>query len=111
MNGPFWRNPLHWLLNLTKPESDNSAGWGPFRLPEDAQWMQLAANAHDFDYARSDVAPDEKRRSEADFDLFWRWALFAHGQEDPIQRCKMAKQICEYWPLARTAGVYLWGKR
>lgn len=99
-------NPLRWLINLFPPEKDNSAGWGPFRLPADAEWMERAAKLHDFDFVES--ATSGQRLSQADSELFWRWALEADAEEDPIKRCKKFGQICEYWPIARKAGRYFW---
>jgi len=99
-------NPLKWLLNLFPPESDDSAGWGPFRLPDDCAWMNRAAKLHDWDYVHS--AAGSKKRSEADFDLFYRWTLEARAEQDPIARCHKAQAICKYWPIARTAGLYFW---
>ena len=99
-------NPLKWFLNLFPPEADDSAGWGPFRLPEEEKWMERAARLHDWDYVNSKEGT--KKRSEADFDLFYRWALEAHAEIDPIKRCHKAQEICKYWPLARKGGLYFW---
>jgi hypothetical protein len=99
-------NPLKWFLNLFPAEANDSAGWGPFRLPDDAQWMQRAAKLHDWAYTNS--SDGTQKRSEADWDLFWRWALEAKSEQDPIKRCKRAQQICDYWKIARRGGLYLW---
>lgn len=99
-------NPLKWLLNLLPVDKDDSAGWGPFRLPDDAEWMQRAARLHDQAFRES--GESGQRLSEADSDLFWRWTLLAHNAEDPIERCRRMQQICKYWPLARGFGRYLW---
>ncbi len=99
-------NPLKWFLSLLPPESDNSAGWGPFRLPTDAEWMQRAATLHDYDFENSKKSG--RKLSEADSDLFYRWTLEAHAEPDPIKRCHKFAQICRYWPLARGFGRYLW---
>lgn len=108
-------NPLRWLLNLRRPEANDSAGYGPFRLPEDARWMEIAAIKHDADYEVSDTPKlvtvyDNARRSESDAHLFYAWSLQANAEKDPIKRCKMYGQICRYWPIARYGGQYLWSK-
>lgn len=105
----FWRNPIHWLLNMRKAEADNTSGWGPFRLPADAQWMDRASVLHDYDYARSDDFPNEKRESQSDWEWFWRCVLIASKEEDSLKRVRMAMQICKYFPILKHAGHYLWG--
>ena len=108
-------NPLKWLINQFKPESNDSAGIGPIRLGKDYDWMQRAWRLHDYDYEESDyrVTPDKpvpaKRRSESDWDAFYRLVLLAKAEADPIKRCHMALQICEVWPWARQGGLYFWG--
>jgi len=99
-------NPLKWLLSKLPQDPSTKAGWGPFRLPADCEWMQRAAELHDYDYARS--ATSGQRLSDADAALFWRWAFEAHHEDDPIKRCRKFTQICRYWPIARNFGRYLW---
>lgn len=99
-------NPLKWLLSLIPPESNDSAGWGPFRLPEDAKWMERAAKLHDHSFQHSDMSGE--RLSEADASLFYRWSLEANAELDPIKKCRKYGQICRYWPMARRFGRYLW---
>ncbi len=100
-------NPLKWLLNRLPVDSSDSAGVGPFRLPAPrCDWMQRAAKLHDNDFLNSHDG--SKRLSEADADLFWRWALEAHAEQDPIERCRKFSDICKYWPLARRFGRYFW---
>lgn len=101
-------NPLKWFLNKVLPQdSDDSAGYGPFRLPSpDCDWMQRAAQLHDISFRES--ATSGERLSEADANLFWRWAFEAHYEADPIVRCRKFDQICTYWPIARKFGRYLW---
>jgi len=108
-------NPLKWFVNLWKPETDNSAGVGPFRLGPEYDWMQIVWNIHDYDYGESDprVTPEtpvpETRRSESDWGAFHRLYLIASKEPDPIRRCQMAMQICKIWPIARRGGLYFWG--
>lgn len=101
-------NPIKWFLNLFPPDSNNSAGWAIFRLPEDAQWMNRAAVRHDYEFVHS--AESGKRLSEEDAHLFYAWTLQANAEPDLIKRCKMYGQICKYWPYARTWGRYLWDR-
>jgi hypothetical protein len=97
-------NPLKWLLNLLPQDPSDEAGWGPFRLPADADWMQRAARLHDIEFRES--VTSGRRLSEVDSDLFWRWALLARNAEDPMEQCRRMKQICKYWPIARKVGRY-----
>lgn len=99
-------NPLKWILNLFPPEKNDSAGWGPFRLPEDAKWMERAAPRHDYEFEHS--ADSGRRLSEEDAHLFYAWSLMANAEVDPLRRCKKYEQMCKYWPLARGFGRYLW---
>jgi hypothetical protein len=94
---------LNWLL----PEDpDDSAGYGPFRLPAECEWMQRAAKLHDYEFEHAEGRG--KRVSEVDFDLFYRWVLEARSAEGPLERCKRASQICRYWPIARRFGRLIW---
>lgn len=108
-------NPLKWWINRKLPEADNRAGIGPFRLGEDYDWMHRAWVLHDHDYSESDyrVTPDtpvpKLRRSESDWNSFWRLVMLARAEPDPIKRCRKAHQICEIWPIARRGGLYFWG--
>jgi hypothetical protein len=103
----IFRNPLRFLLNEVLPQDQNdSAGLGPFRLPDDARWMERAAHLHDLAFRDSPESGD--RLSAVDAHLFWRWAMEANSHPDPIQRCKRMGQICKYWPLARAVGRYVW---
>lgn len=75
-------------------------------MPKRCEWMQRGANLHDWDYEHAKEEP--KRLSESDGDLFWRWALEAHAEQDPIERCRKYRDICRYWPYARYLGRYFW---
>jgi hypothetical protein len=98
-------NPLKWLINLFPAEKDDSAGWGPFRLPDDCDWLQRAATKHDQDF--EEAATDKERLSTVDARLFENWVRAAQAF-DPIERCKRYGQICKYWPIARMSGRYFW---
>lgn len=100
-------NPLKWFINLFPAESDDTAGWGPFRLPSpECDWMQRAAKLHDWAFANAKA--EGRRLSEIDALLFHRWVLEADSCQDPIERCKRYGHICKYWPYARAVGRYLW---
>jgi len=105
----FFSNPLKYILNNWLPQdSNNSAGWGPFRLPSpECDWMQRAAEQHDYEYQHSGDQGNRERCSEADARLFANWVRAADSF-DPIERCRRYGQICKYWPLARGFGRYLW---
>jgi hypothetical protein len=99
-------NPLKWILSFLPEDPSTQAGWGPFRLPEECDWMQKDAEVHDYDYSRSGTSG--QKLSEADGNLFQRWAMRAMQEEDPIKRCRKFTHICKYWPIARNFGRYLW---
>ena len=99
-------NPLKWLLSKFPSDPSNQAGWWFFRLPARCEWMQRAAALHDWEF--ENAKKEGKPLSQVDFDLFRRWTLQANAELDPIKRCRMAKDICTYWPYARGFGRYLW---
>lgn len=100
-------NPLKWLINLFPAEDNDTAGWGPFRLPSPrCDWMQRAAKLHDYEFSHAEA--NGKRLSTVDAELFWRWCLEAHAEVDAMRRCQMFSDICTYWPYARAVGRYLW---
>lgn len=99
-------NPLKWFINLFPPDSNDAAGWGPFRLPDDAAWMNRAAVRHDYEFVKS--KDSGRKLSAEDAHLFYAWTLEANAEEDDIKRCHMYSQICKYWPYARAVGRYLW---
>jgi hypothetical protein len=99
-------NPLKWFINLFPPENNDSAGVGPFRLPKRCQWMERAANLHDWEF--ENASKTGKKLSEVDGDLFYRWVLEARAETDPMRRCQAFGDICRYWPIARHVGRYFW---
>lgn len=99
-------NPLKWFINLFPPEENNSAGIGPFRLPEEARWMERAVPRHEYEFVHS--ATSGRKLSGEDAHLFYAWTLIANAEPDTIKRCRMYSQICEYWPYARAVGRYFW---
>jgi len=104
----FLSNPLKYIITKILPRDNNdSAGWGPFRLPSpECDWMQEDAAIHDADYRAS--GEDGARRSVADVRLHTGWYLKAMQVVDPIKRCHRLQQICKYWPYARDGGLYIW---
>jgi hypothetical protein len=103
----FFSNPLKYILTKILPRDTNdSAGYGPFRLPSpECDWMQKGAKQHDIDYTEGNVP-----RSVADTTLFISWVLEAWrlDKEDGIKLCNKFEQICFYWVIARKGGQYLW---
>lgn len=99
---------LKWLASFLPRDPSNRAGFGPFGLPSRCEWMQRAANLHDWDY---DKGPKEgERLSTIDSDLFNRWVIEAMSCPDPMDRCHRIANICEFWPIARKAGHYLYDR-
>lgn len=99
-------DPLKWLARLIPRDPSNAAGMGPFRLPEDAAWMQPIFNYHDHYY---DVGPSSGMSlSEIDWRIFKALTIAAEQAEETMERCHRARQICRYWPIMRSAGHYLY---
>lgn len=101
-------DPLKWLAKLLPRDSNNTAGFGPFRLPKECLWMEPVFRMHDHYY---DVGPDaDMRLSDIDWRIFKALTIAAETVEDPMERCHRARQICKYWPIMRSAGHYLYGR-
>lgn len=98
----FWKTILSKIL---PKDPSNDCGFGPFKLPHDHPFTR-ACELHDFEFVES--ATSGRRLSEVDWDLFYRWVLIAGAEADPIKRCRLASEICTYWPLARRGGRLLW---
>lgn len=99
---------LKWLVSFLPRDPSSEAGYGPFRLPPECDWMQEIFEYHDEWY---DVGPDSGMRlSDIDWKIFKALTLKAETDPDPIERCHKALQICEYWPIMRKAGHYLYGR-
>lgn len=99
---------LKWLARLIPRDPNNTGGFGPFRLPEDAAWMNQVFEYHDYYY---DVGPESGMRlSDIDWRIFKALTILAEQSEDPMERCHRAAQICEYWPIMRKAGHYLYNR-
>lgn len=101
-------NPIKWFVNLFPPEQNDSAGWGPFRLPEEAKWIERAAQIHDWEF--ENASADGKRLSQIDMEFFDRLCLLAKNiaGDDYMLRCRMYGHICKYWSIARDVGRYFW---
>lgn len=102
---------MDWLRKIIRSilpvDSSNDCGYGPFKLPHEHPFTR-ACTLHDYDFLQSHAGRAEKSINQADADLFWRWALIAHAEQDATKRCKLFEDICEYWPLARLGGKILW---
>lgn len=96
---------LKWLAKLIPRDPRDTAGIGPFRIPSDHPF-QRAAPTHDFRYDN----PTEQRLSEVDWELFNAWFFITRAEPDPIKRCHLARDMCDWWPYARIAGHYLYGR-
>ncbi len=99
---------LKWLARQIPMDQDDSAGFGPFRLPESAHWMESVFKYHDYYYRIGPQA--DMRLSDIDWRIFKALTIAAELPEDPMERCKRARQICRYWPIMRSVGHYLYGR-
>jgi hypothetical protein len=96
------------LAKLLPDDPSNRAGYGPFRLPDDAEWMQPIFAMHDRYYV---VGPGAGMRlSDIDWRIFKGLTIAAELPEDPLERCSRARQICTYWPVMRSLGHYLFNR-
>ncbi len=96
------------LAKLLPTDKNNSAGYGPFRLPDRCEWMQSVFSYHDYYYL---IGPDaDMRLSDIDWRIFKALTIAAELPDDPMERCHRAKDICEYWPIMRSVGHYLYGR-
>lgn len=97
------------LAKLLPYDSDNSAGYGPFRLPDECQWMESVFSMHDHYYI---VGPESGMRlSEIDARIFKALSIKATQPElDWMEQCHRIKHICEYWPIMRSVGHYLYAR-
>ena len=94
------------LLKKVLPrDSSNDCGYGPFKLPSNHPFTR-ACNLHDFEFDNAELSG--KSLAQVDWELFNRWALITGAEEDPLKKCKLAMDICAYWPLARKFGGLLW---
>lgn len=98
-------DPLKWLASFLPRDDSDDAGFFIFRLPKEHPFNRAAKN-HDYRYDH----PDEQSRSAADIELFSAWHLTAMAEPDPIKRCHLLSDICTFWPIARSAGFYLYGR-
>lgn len=99
---------LKWLARLIPRDPDNSGGFGPFRLPERAQWMNEVFKYHDHYY---DVGPAAGMKlSDIDWRIFKALTILAEEEPDMIKRCHKVRDICKYWPIMRSAGHYLYDR-
>jgi hypothetical protein len=99
---------LKWLARFIPRDPNNTGGFGPFRLPKRALWMNQVFKYHDYYY---DIGPKSKMRlSEIDWRIFKALTITAEQPEDWMERCHRAKDICKYWPLMRSFGHYLYNR-
>lgn len=96
------------LARLLPEDPNGTAGYGPFRLPKRCDWMQPIFAMHDHYYK---VGPKSGMRlSDIDWRIFKALTIAAELPEDPMERCHRAKDICEYWPIMRSVGHYLYAR-
>jgi hypothetical protein len=101
----FWRNPLKYIVNLIPQDSDRQGGIGPFKYSKDHPFHR-AFELHDDDYTNSQTSG--KRLSQADWEFFYRCVLIANAQQDPIQKCRLAEELCFMFKAIRAGGRYFW---
>jgi hypothetical protein len=86
-------------------DTSDDCGVGPFKLPHNHPFTR-ACQLHDYEFVESHRSG--KRLSEVDWDLFYRWVLIAAAEPEPLKRCRLAEDICQYWPIARRFGGWFW---
>lgn len=99
---------LKWLASFIPRDPSNEAGMGPFRLPDSALWMNSVFVMHDYYY---DIGPgSDMKLSDIDWRIFKALVILAEQPDEPMERCRRARDICRYWPLMRSADHYLYGR-
>ena len=98
---------LSWLGKLLPRDDCARCGVGPFSLP-DSHPFTRACVLHDHEFDLAHAGTPEKTRSQADKELFWRWALIANNTSDAKKACELMEDVCTYWPLARKYGKVFW---
>ena len=99
---------LKWLARFIPRDPSNEAGFGPFRLPPECDWMQEIFAFHDMYYDAGPAAG--MKLSDIDWRIFKALAIKAETEPDLIERCHKVLQICEYWPIMRKVGHYLYDR-
>ena len=100
----WFRRFFDWAI----PEDpEPGCGYGSFKLPLNHPFT-IACNLHDFDFGLSHAGEPEKTKDLTDIELFKRWSMIALGQSEDYERIRLIKDICRYWPLARTVGNLMW---
>lgn len=98
------------LAKLLPVDPDNSAGYGPFRLPERARWMERVFEDHDRYYLIGPGLYPPMHLSEIDSRIFNALVILANTEPDLIRRCQRFHDVCDYWPIMRSVGHYLYGR-
>lgn len=96
------------LAKLLPVDADPTAGYGPFRLPDECAWMESVFAMHDHYYLVGPAAG--MRLSEIDWRIFKALTIKAEMPDDWMERCHRARHICEYWPIMRSVGHYLYNR-
>ena len=102
---------LKWVASFLPRDPSDTGGYGPFRLPARADWMNAVFVYHDH---YSDEGPKQNppmRLSDIDWRIFKALTILAESPEDPMERCHRAADICEFWPIMREAGHYLYNRK
>lgn len=94
-------------MRLLPQDSDISCGYGPLKLRYDHPFTR-ACELHDWEYSQSHADTPDKPIARVDWDLFYRWVIISKSASTDSERCRLALDICIYWPLARLGGVVLW---
>lgn len=97
------------LARLLPIDPSGTAGYGPFRLPERCAWMESVFAYHDHYYV---VGPESGMRlSEIDARVFKALSIKATQSDlDWIEQCHRIHDICDYWPVMRSVGHYLFNR-
>lgn len=96
------------LAKLLPEDSQEGGGYGIFRLPESARWMESVFKYHDHYYEIG--VENNMALSDIDWRIFKALTIKAETEPDLIKRCSMVHDICRYWPIMRSVGHYLYGR-
>jgi hypothetical protein len=106
---------MSWLKNVIRKvmPNDHRRGcgvgpeWLPFRLPLNHPFTR-ACDLHDDEFALAETGSPDKELGHVDWDIFYRWVLIAKAASTYEEKCKLAADICRYWPYVYKYSGYFW---
>lgn len=106
---------MGWLKNVIRKvmPNDHRVGcgvgphWLPFRLPEDHPFTRACIN-HDWEFEQAETGSPDKELGQVDWNIFWQWVMITKAASTYEEKCKLAAEICKYWPYVYKYSGYFW---